>query len=126
VPPTDLFVLGPPDLPIESIEVKTNQKTSFKVVFWSYPYKRLSGAAGGLFCKSEEGEGVELYMKQRDSIMNGTQSKEVFDCKRGLQGHVDGDISHANVWPVRPGSYGEEHYRALCLRVTHEKPYSPE
>ena len=101
MPPTDLCVLGPPDLPIESIEVKTNQKTSFKVVFWSSPYKRLSGAAGGLFCKSEEGEGVELYMKQRNSIMNGTQSKEVFDCKRGLQGHVDGDLSHANVWPVR-------------------------
>ena len=46
--PADVFVLGPPDLPVENIEVKTNQ-TKFagriyphKTVSWDYPYKRLA------------------------------------------------------------------------------------
>lgn len=47
-PPTDVFTLGPPDLPVKSIEVESSQTESggrtrqFKKASWSYPYKKLA------------------------------------------------------------------------------------
>ena len=46
--PTDLFTLGPPDMPIRSIEVTSSQTQlagrnyPFKMVSWPYPYTRLA------------------------------------------------------------------------------------
>ena len=39
--PTDLFTLAPPDLPVKSIEVKTETKDQYKAVSWYYPYKNI-------------------------------------------------------------------------------------
>jgi hypothetical protein len=43
-PPTDVFTLGPPDLPIKDIEVKSSQTKlgQFKSANWRYPYKRFA------------------------------------------------------------------------------------
>jgi hypothetical protein len=37
--PADLLTLGPPDMPVQNIEVSTRQG---KLVLWSFPYKRLA------------------------------------------------------------------------------------
>jgi hypothetical protein len=135
-PPTDLLALGPPDMPIESIEVTSNHDKSFKSISWAYPYTRLatewSGVVrphkGHLRCKSWEGPEEALYAKMRALIMNGIRSKELFDCKRGLSGVFmdEDDDAKAITGVVRPETYDGQHYRGICLRVTHEKPYSSE
>ena len=66
-----------------------------------------------------------------------TDSKVMFDCKRGLRGDfvtLDED-GPDRFWPpdpakvhmdiVRPGSYADSYYQGICLRVMHAKPYSP-
>ena len=69
-PPTDVFTLGPPDLPVKSIEVKTKNHGSLpgrrdqsKTASWYYPYKRLA---------AEERDGTfsqwELYLACKDVI----------------------------------------------------------
>jgi hypothetical protein len=62
--------------------------------------------------------------------MNRTRSKHLFDCKRGLSGlfwdENDDDPANGLTRFVEPDTYGDEVYRGVCLRVTHEKPYSPE
>jgi hypothetical protein len=52
--PADIFTLGPPDMPVKSIEVKSIQSNRSgktyrsKTVLWFYPYKRLAwDTAGG-------------------------------------------------------------------------------
>jgi hypothetical protein len=40
--PTDLFALGPPDLPIATIDVQS-YSSGLKYAFWYYPYDRLAG-----------------------------------------------------------------------------------
>jgi hypothetical protein len=81
-----------------------------------------------------------LYLKQRRSITNGSQTKDLFDCKRGLWDHfvtLDNEPGEPlKFWPadpaelhlsvVRPGSYIDLWYSGVCQRVMHEKPYSPE
>ena len=137
-PPKDLFRLGPPDLPIKTIEVTSNQKNSFKGVFWSYPYVRLAtqfdqGAINParfhLTCRSWEGTEEELYAYRRSAILNGIKFKYLFDCKRGLTGvflHQDDDPSKAITGTVRPQSFEGEFYRGVCRRVMREKPFTPE
>ena len=46
-PPTNLFTLGPPDMPVKSIEVETNSKYQTRTVVWYYPYKRLAFSLQG-------------------------------------------------------------------------------
>ena len=155
--PTDLFTLGPPDLPIKNIEVKSYQSESAgsirqsKSAAWHYPYKRLAIEGRGgfsqdevdFFCKDtiNPKKDEEEYSKQRKSITNGTTEKELFDCKRGLRGHFvtfeDEPVNSPHrFWPsdptnvhmdtLTPHSYNDTWYQGICLRVTHEKPYSPE
>jgi hypothetical protein len=150
--PTTLFTLGPPDLPTKDIDVKSSQTKygQYKSAGWEYPYKRFAIEDRGefsqkeatFFCKdgiSRKDEG-ELYLKQRRSITNGKQNKELFDCKRGLWGDfvtIDVEASEpARFWPsdpaqvnvnvVRPHSYVDLWYQGICLNVMHEKPYSPD
>jgi hypothetical protein len=130
--PVDVFTLGPPDLPIESIEVQG------KLVSLSYPYMRLAThsrqgkidpARGVYFCKEREKTESELYEEQRASIMNGSRSKELFDCKRGLRGSFypeENDPASAITDVVRPDTYTYRHYLGVCRRVMHELPYLPE
>jgi hypothetical protein len=84
-PPTDLFTLGSPDLPVESINVKSSQSGSggvtrqFKSASWSYPYARFALEDGGkswpkevrFYCKQGNRDDGELYLEQRASITNG-------------------------------------------------------
>jgi len=146
-PPTDLFTLGPPDLPIKNIEVKSSQTKlgQFKSATWSYPYKKFAIEDPGEFVQEEDyfycrdgttrNEG-DLYLKKRASITNGEQTKEMFDCKRGLRGDFvtldDETPGPDRFWPsdpakvgmdvVRPHSNGDLLYQSICLRVMHEKP----
>lgn len=150
-PPTDIFTLGPPDLPIKDVEVKSSQTKlgQFNSANWRYPYERFAiedreGFLQNLvffFCKdglrTDEGD---LYRKKRASITNGDQTKELFDCKRGLRGDFatlddeppgpdrfwPSDPAKVDMYAVRPHSNGDLIYHSICLRVMHEKPYSPE
>jgi hypothetical protein len=142
-PPVDVFTLGPPDLPVESIEVKSDQRpvagktNPYKVVLLSYPYTRLGHSRQGkiepdlgyLVCKQASETESELYEEHRSSIMNGFRSKELFDCKRGLAGvfHRDeDDPAKATTYVVRPDTYAYRYYLGVCRRVMHELPYLPE
>jgi hypothetical protein len=131
-------------LPIESIEVKSDQTTVagktvvfFKVVLLSYPYTRLAHSRQGkiepdggfLTCKQGDRTESELYEEHRSLIMNGIRSKELFDCKRGLAGvfHRDeDDPAKAITYVVRPDTYHHRYYLGVCFRVMHELPYLPE
>ncbi len=134
---TDVVTLGPPDLPIENIEVISSSDHLVKDVFWSYPYTRLatqfdSGKIlphqGHLQCKWPTKTEERLYSERRARITNGLRDKELFDCKRGLSGDFVGNEdnpSKAITGFVRPQSYDGVYYREICLRVTHETPYIP-
>jgi hypothetical protein len=150
-PPTEVFTLGSPDLPVKSIEVKTKnsspgRKDQYKTASWDYPYKRFAyEERDGTFnqwelylvCKYGHQDEWELYKEKRAEITNGEQARQLFDCKRGLLDFhgvpfVDGREPSAELMqkmmhpePVKLGK-GLYLYREICLRVTHEKPYSPE
>jgi hypothetical protein len=144
-PPTDVFTLGPPDLPIESIEV-TSAEQKYKSAGWRYPYKRLAHEerGGGYYqwpiffaCKESGRAEWELYLEARAKITNGERSRQLLDCKRGLLSSVVpffGDEEPSTEYmrktmdprPITPDSNGETVYRAICLGVTHETPYSPQ
>jgi hypothetical protein len=73
-PPTDVFTLGPPDLPIESIEVKS---AGLKIARWRYPYKRLAIEERGgeytqqytsLVCKGFGRAEWKLYQEARAGL----------------------------------------------------------
>ena len=121
--PTDAFVLGPPDMPVESIEVTGN------LVSWYYPYSRLGMLAGAhLVCRKNGRTEEESYDQQRALIMSGLRSKELFDCKRGLSGFfIDehDDPAKAIIGRVRADTYVANYYLGVCSRVTHEKPFAP-
>ncbi len=154
-PPANLFTLGPPDLPLKDVEVKSSQTQSvgrtryFKSATWAYPYKRLAIEDHGKFLPDEayffckDGTATdewELYLKKRAPIINGTREKELFDCKRALKGHFvtlnedsgepiqfwPDDPAKIQLDPVTPSSYNDLWYRGVCLRVMHEKPYTSE
>jgi hypothetical protein len=142
--PADVFTLGPPDMPVVSIEVKSGQlKTVDKTyqtkhAFWSFPYVRLAlNPRGGLeqypisfHCKNIFQTEEQEYWESRALIMNGIQSKSLYDCKRGLHGsfvRLDDDPSKAVTGFVRNGSMASKFYLSVCQAVTHEAPYvSPE
>jgi hypothetical protein len=129
--PTELLQLGPPDLPVEMIEVSSGTRSDYpsKMVSWKYPYRRLSAKYDGLLpCTRGSRTANDLFMEVYNSIANGFRRKEIYDCKRGLKGYlVDGndDPPKALIAPVKSGTYGEEYYRTVCRAVMHEEPYLP-
>ena len=145
--PADVLVLGPPDLPVENIEVKTNQ-TKFagriyphKTVSWDYPYKRLAintqqgivqYPAPVFHCKDQsdvDNTYQNRIMETRSVIMNGIRTKELFDCKRGQAGiflQENDDPERATTYFVQPDTLMFRYYVGVCYRVTHEEPYTPE
>jgi hypothetical protein len=128
--PESLFTLGPPDMPIDSIEVKRGPNGTF--VGWYKPYKRLAvmgdvlnQAHASVSCSWNNRQISEL----KASIMNGLRQKELIDCRRGLVGSFvedDDDPATAFTHFVIPGSWGFAYYVGVCRRVTHEAPYIPE
>jgi hypothetical protein len=134
--PSEVFTLGPPDMSVENVEVGSQE--NFKMASWKLPYRRLAvifatGPAEGfsfLHCKQPDNQTEEqLYWSQRNLITNGLQVKELFDCKRGLDGmflHEDDDPRKVITGFVRQGSRIERDYFAVCYRVMQEPPYLPE
>jgi hypothetical protein len=69
-PPTYIFSLGPPDLPIKSIEVKSSQTKlgQFKSATWHYPYKRLAFEdRDGTFVQDKAHFFVKIRLKTKDT-----------------------------------------------------------
>jgi hypothetical protein len=145
--PSDVFTLGPPDMPVERIEVKSGQHKSGDKIYqtkhasWSFPYVRLAlntgrGQDGGLeqypssfHCKNIFNTEDEAYWESRALIMNGIQSKHLYDCKRGLEGDFagrqDDPTTKAFTHFMSNGSIAFNFYRSVCQAVTHEAPYVP-
>jgi len=128
--PTDLFVLGVPDMPVGKIEVKGTQAR--KTVSWSAPYQRLKWSNGSHGRESVEcwggnpSNGNEWYTDRRFVIMNGTRLKYLYDCKRGLMGsffNEKDDASMVVLFPIRKGTGFADDYDALCRKVTGKPPY---
>jgi hypothetical protein len=105
----------------------------FKMVSWSYPYKKLALGSeqypGFLHCKQFNQTEDQLYSQSLASIMNGNRAKYLYDCKRGLEGllsNEDDDPAKAITIFVPKGSKASTYYLSACLAVTHEAPYMPE
>jgi hypothetical protein len=134
--PTELFLLGKPDMQITEIEVKTTNTSrgEFKNVIWSAPYRTL-----GLGFPLEEYPNVfqcealtkksakKDYEENRSNLINGISRKEMYDCRRGVMGvflYKDDPpsemISVANI-PI--GLFSE--YIRLCYMITRKPPYIP-
>jgi hypothetical protein len=125
--PAHVFTLGPPDMPVKSIEVNGAS------AIWFYPYKKLAANTTGglqeipyfLFCRSETETAIQLYLEARSEIANGRRSKELYDCKRGLWGLFffladNDDPAKVVTGFVSKGTVGYEHYIRVCYSVTHE------
>jgi hypothetical protein len=140
--PADVFTLGPPDMPVVSIEVKSGQVNTAgktyqtKHAFWSFPYVRLAlntrgcleQYASSFHCRNIFQTEEQEYWESRALIMNGIQSRHLYDCKRGLEGVFIGkdvDPAKAATHFVAKGTGAFEYYLSVCLAVTHEAPYVP-
>jgi hypothetical protein len=124
--PSDLFVLGPPDLPVQQIEVESSG-TRRKHVQWEYPYSRYIGhVSGQANCKRGDDTEAKLFMEIYTLIVNGAQSKELFDCKRGLLGTFFFEGEPPVSRPVEKDTYGFHFYKDVCRAVMHEEPYAPD
>ena len=133
--PADLFTLGPPDMPVTSIEVESSKKYRTRTVNWFYPYKRfaLHTKAGieersfiPLHCKSSvigASDTAKQIMEIRSSITNGSPSKYVFDCRRGMMSFplLGDDPAKAIMYSVQ--GISNRDYVRVCYKVTHEWPY---
>lgn len=117
--PASLLTLGPPDMPVKSIDVISKAR---KVVSWDYPYKRLGNRNFVLSCNKQD------QFEQELMITNGISSKYLFDCKRGLVGFFDGigDPSKVPTFVVPANLFVEHHYMRVCYTVMHEWPFMPE
>ena len=126
--PDDVFTLGPPDMPIKSIDVISNftdKANPFKRVLWSYPYKRLEKHLAFLTCRQWSRTEDELFWEHRSLITNGNQAKYLFDCRRGLMGLVlaGSDLAKITTFPVQGGFLRD--YLSICYHLMHEQPYLP-
>lgn len=143
--PADLFTLGPADMPVQTIKVKSgkvkigSRTYPTKSASWKLPYLRLAAIFHGhesqplpyaefYPCKNAFESEAQTYSEMRNAILNGIRSKMLFDCKRGLSGdflHEDDDISTAIIGPIPKGTILFEQYLSVCRAVTHEQPYMP-
>lgn len=142
-PPADIFTLGPPDMAVENIEVKSSETKLAgkpylnKMVMGSYPYKRFAfnvergeESFNFLHCKDPLKTENEYYLEAFSVIMNGIRTKELFDCKRGqagifLFGKENDDPTKAVTFFVSPNTRMHRYYFGVCHWVTHEEPYTP-
>ena len=116
--PADLLTLGTPDKSVENIEIKN------KFVQWSYPYEGVPGGGVILACDRPAD-----YTEARSLIINGTRTKYLYDCKRGLYGaflHQNDDPAKAMTAFPPKGSIAFKYYLSACEAVTHEAAYIPE
>jgi hypothetical protein len=137
-PPTALFMLGKPDMPVEKIKVKSKQidreGTEFKNVVWRLPYRKLAlnlktGPEKNVSffdCKGPAVKSVDdEYNQLRSLITNGLFAKALYDCKCGVMGifvNNDDPVSKAITSTNIRGAYLRAYFR-LCHDVTGEFPY---
>jgi hypothetical protein len=132
--PTDILTLGPPDMPVQEIEVKLLDPSKgganyrLKVVSWLLPY---FGAGDKSYRCNPPGrtEGEE-YVDHRNVILNGIKNKIIFDCNRGLQGELfdeqENDYMNIRLYPILNGTFVAGYYNGVCRMVTKKDPYIPE
>jgi hypothetical protein len=84
--PADLLTLGPPDMPVKSIEVESHKAYQTRTVEWFYPYKRLaykfeSGLqerfSTVIYCESPKVSAADAKrqnLESRSVITNGLQT----------------------------------------------------
>jgi hypothetical protein len=139
-PPTEVFTLGPPDMPVKDIEVTIRRSTwpgtndRVKTAFWWRPYiKTMVGEGAGISsyrCNQPFHSDEDEYFDDRNSILNGTKIKELFDCNRGLQGTYfdadEHDYRKILIHPIPKGTVGEAYYIGVCRAVTGKDPYLSE
>jgi hypothetical protein len=136
-PPSELFTLGPPDMPVEHIKVETQPgHTPFKNVVWGLPYLRLAvnlknGPEEDMAFFDCKGPAVESPDKEYDEfrsiIMNGSASKVLYDCRHGIMGfflNPDDPPSKAITIPGIGGAYLSAYLR-LCPAIVGGMPYMP-
>jgi len=123
-PPRGLLSLGPPDMPVQNIEVMRDS------VVWQYPYRRLAyrdeQKLHFLICRGEGKTQAQWFLEQRAEITNGKRMKYLFDCTRGMSGHFfpgSDDPAKAMMSFVKPDTMGEAYYERVCLAVTKKMPY---
>ena len=133
--PTELFTLGPPDMPVRNIEVGSDKKNKLRTVDWFYPYKRLALQTNAglqerftvpVFCANKSAV-RKLIVEWRATITNGTQAKYQFDCKRGMMSVPiigEDDPAKAQMFFVQGGWRND--YILVCYKVTNEVPVLPE
>jgi hypothetical protein len=108
--PAEVFILGPPDMPVKDIEVKINPPTtgtkSLKVASWWLPYfKTMDGA----------GPGYESY---RCNPPYRTETEEYLDHREGeepkpmMHGHEKSDPAIVAMKPVNKAK--EAHCGDIC------------
>ena len=137
--PGDVLTLGPADMPIHSIKVETVQPKGYgkseriKWVSWDYPYRRFAiDTTEGLMEKPSRqfgcgDKGRRAYNEEYSLITNGSRSKYLYDCKRGIQGLYfdEQDEKPSLTAPIKKDTFAYEYYVSLCLHVTNEPPYEP-
>jgi hypothetical protein len=138
--PTEVFTLGPPDMPVKDIEVTIwpgtwhGTKDHMKTASWRLPYiKTMVGEGAGYVsyrCNQPYHSEETEYFDDRNSILNGTKIKVLFDCNRGLQGNFfdadEHDYRKALIHPIPKGTVGEAYYIGVCRAVTGKDPYLSE
>jgi hypothetical protein len=132
--PQEFFTLGPPDMPVEPVEVRISRANQSKWVDWFYPYKRLAKmtprglekfTGPGIYCVGSS-EDKQEYLKDRRDIVSGFRVEALFDYRRGIMGFptTKDDPAETRTPNVKGESLRE--YLSVCQKVTHERPIVPE
>jgi hypothetical protein len=137
VPPKEVFVMGPPDMDIKKILVKTSPGVKpFKNVTWSIPYRRLALNVGSELrekfsffdCMGPSVDSIDKeFQTMRYIIMNGIEARELYDCRHGIMGRFlnkDDPPSKAITTTNIRGVYLAAYIR-LCIAVVGGIPYQP-
>jgi hypothetical protein len=123
--PPEALVLGPPDIPMAKVTVENIERLG-KMVHWPIPYSVAGSSPVSVDCDSPI-----WGPNERKLVTHGFQSKQLFDCKRGMMGFfasVDGEPSKAIIVdatsflpPAR--ARVAESYSTMCARVIGESPH---
>jgi hypothetical protein len=136
--PAEVFTLGPPDMPVKEKEIEVRQfdlhNYRWKVASWWLPYRKTMVGTGAGYesyrCNPPGRTETEEYLDHRNGILNGHQSKVLFDCNRGLQSlffdEQKNDYRKARLYPVEKGTVGARYYYGVCRAVTRKDPYISE
>jgi len=141
--PSDLFALGSPDMPIETIVVKTIKseidRKPFREATWSLPYKRLAyrfdsgkvDPSSVLYICNAGIDAITIAERNanaRSEILSGHRQKEIYDCSHGLMALklLDPDSRFEPTMDEVRGGYFR-YYESLCMKVMRSEPFlSPE